>query len=165
MNLDRSIKKYKIQYVVRSFEQCFGRNYKDTWASVIKSNSYKVLMAKTATKNLELKQMDVVLSYPNRPLDKDKTIFVELTIGYLTNSENCVQVLNSDLYGLKLEARVYYLTLYTTLLKFGVRQTFFDQSLSVHSNKIIIVIFVDDLFIAATASRISTSQKKANVSV
>lgn len=51
MNLDGSIKKYKVRYVVRGFEQRFGHDYTETWASVIKSNSYKVLMAKTAAED------------------------------------------------------------------------------------------------------------------
>lgn len=54
MNLDGSIKKYKVRYMVRGFEQRFGKDYTDTWANVIKSNSYKVLMAKVAAEDLEL---------------------------------------------------------------------------------------------------------------
>ena len=105
-------------------------------------------MAKTAAEDLELKQMDVVLAYPHERLDKDESIYVELPPGYLTNSEDCVVLLNSALYGLKQEARVWYLTLYVALLKLNFKRTSSDHSLFVHSNGIIIAVFVDDLFIA-----------------
>ena len=81
MNRDGSIKKYKVQYVVRGFKQCLGREYIETWASVIKSNSYKVLMAKTAAKDLEHEKMDMVLAYTHGRLDKDETIYVKLPPG------------------------------------------------------------------------------------
>lgn len=105
-------------------------------------------MAKTAAEDLELEQMDVVLAYLHGRLDKDETIYVELLLGYLTNSEDCVALLNSALYGLKQGARVWYLTLYAALLKLGFRQSSSDHSVFVHSNGIIIGVFVDDLLIA-----------------
>ena len=105
-------------------------------------------MAKTAAKDLELEQMDVVLAYPHGRLDKNETIYVELPLGYLANGENCVALLNSALYGLKQGARVWYLTLYAALIKLGFKRNFSKHSLFVHSNGIIIGVFVDDLLIA-----------------
>ena len=148
MNLDGSIKKYKARYIVRGFEQRFGQDYTDTWASVIKSNSYKVLMAKVAAKDLELEQMDVVMAYPHGRLAKDETIYVELPPGYFTDGDDCVALLNSALYGLKQGARVWYLTLYAALIKLGFKRTYSDHSLFTHPNGIIIGVYVDDLLIA-----------------
>lgn len=148
MKLDGSIKKYKVRYVVQSFEQRFGRDYTEKWASVIKSNSYKVLMAKTAAEDLELEQMDVVLAYHHGRLDENETIYVELPPEYLINGKDCIALLNSALYGLKQRARVWYLTLYAAFLELEFKRTFSDHSLFVHSNGIIIGVFVDDLLIA-----------------
>ena len=71
MKLNGSIKIYKADYIVRGFEQQFGQDYTDIWASVIKSNSYKVLMAKVAAEDLELEQMDVVMAYPHGRLGEN----------------------------------------------------------------------------------------------
>ena len=134
-----------------------GRDYTETWASLIKSNSYKVLMAKTAAKDLELEQMDVVLANPHGRLDKNETIYVELPVGYLANGEDCVALLNSALYGLKQGARVWYLTLCAALIKLGFKRTFSEHSLFVHSNGIIIGILEMTSLLLAPASQISTS--------
>ncbi len=45
--------------------------------------------------------MDMVLTYPHGQLDKDVTIYVELPLGYVTNTEDCVSLLNWAFYGLK----------------------------------------------------------------
>ncbi len=122
-------------------------------------------MAKTASEDLELEQMDVVLAYPHELLDKDENIYVELPPGYLTNGEDCVVLLNSALYGLKEGARVWYLMLYVALLKLSFKRTSFDHHLFVHSNGIIIGVFVDDLFIADLSTTDINDLKKKLMSL
>ena len=60
-------------------------------------------MAKTAAEDLELEKIDVVPAYPHGRLDKNETIYIKLPLGYLTNGEDCVTLLNSALYGLSKE--------------------------------------------------------------
>ncbi len=95
--------------------------------------------------------MDVILSYPHGRLDKNETNFVELPPGYLINGEDCFALHISALHGLKKGAREWYLTLYATLLKLGFKQISSNHSLFVHSNGIIIEVFVDDFFFAGSS--------------
>lgn len=78
----------------------------ETWASVIKFNFYKILMAKIAIKDLKLEQMNVVIPYLYRHLDKNETIYVELPVGYLTNGKDCVALLHLFFYGLTHRAKI-----------------------------------------------------------
>lgn len=105
INLDGSIKKYKIQYIIEGFEQCFNCNYTETQTNMIKSNFYKVLIIKTAAKDFKLELIDVILAYLYGCLDKDETIYDKLLLKYFTNSENCIALLNSALYDPKKELK------------------------------------------------------------
>lgn len=58
-------------------------------------------MAKTADKNLELEQIYIILAYFHGYLDKNETIYVKLPPEYITNSGNCIVLLNSAFYELK----------------------------------------------------------------
>ena len=62
--LDGSIL-YKARWVVRGFEQIYGVNYDQTFASVVKSMSYKVLFAIMAYYDLDCEQMDVITAFLN----------------------------------------------------------------------------------------------------
>ena len=66
---------YKARWVVRGFEQIYGVNYDTTFASVVKSLSFKVLFAIMAYYDLECEQMDVITAFLNALL---KEIIYEL---------------------------------------------------------------------------------------
>ena len=109
LNLDDTIKKHKVRYVLRGFEQLLGVHYDFIWASVLKFNSYKILMAFVAVHDLKCEQMNVILTYSHEVLN-DFEIFVELPPGIKlppgVKREDVVGLLNRALYGLKQGARV-----------------------------------------------------------
>ena len=49
-----NILKYKTQWVVYSYKQKFGLNYKNTFTTVVKPISYKILLAISALHNLNV---------------------------------------------------------------------------------------------------------------
>ena len=111
--LDGSIV-YKARWVVRGFEQVHGVNYDQTFASVVKSMSYKVLFAIMAYCDLDCEQMDVVTAFLNAPL-KD-LVYVEQPTGYEEGNNLVCQLLRA-LYGLKQAPREWYHTLRDFLIR------------------------------------------------
>ena len=55
--------RYKARWVVKGYEQIQGQDYYDTFASVVKSNTLKVLWAIAATQDWEIKQMDAISAF------------------------------------------------------------------------------------------------------
>lgn len=53
-DVNGNITKYKSRWVVRGFQQEQGSNFTDTFASVVKPMSYKILFCIAATLNLEI---------------------------------------------------------------------------------------------------------------
>ena len=139
--VDKSIL-YKARWVVRGFEQIHGVNYDQTFASVVKSMSFKALFAIMAYYDLECEQMDVITAFLNALLKE--TIYVEQPTGYATGNSVCL--LLRALYGLKQSPREWYYTLRDFLESKGFKHTESDHSLFVNrKTRVIASVYVDDI--------------------
>lgn len=98
---------YKARWVVRGFEQIYGINYNQKFASVVKSMSFKVLFAIMAHYNLDCEQIDVITAFLSALLRE--LIYVEYLTGY--NVGNMIYRLLRALYGVKQSPREWYHTL------------------------------------------------------
>jgi hypothetical protein len=140
------ILRYKSRWVVRGFEQREGLDYNETFASVVKPMSYKLLFAIAAAYDLEIEQMDVKTAFLYGDIDSE--VYVEQPQGFgATGQSTKVCKLNKALYGLKQSPRVWYLTLTTYLKTLGFEPLTADNCIF-HNNKgTYIAVFVDDLLI------------------
>ncbi len=139
--LDGSIL-YKARWVVRGFEQIYGVNYDQTFASVVKSMSFKALFAIMAHYDLDCEQMDVITAFLNALLKE--IIYVEQPKGY--EEGNMVCLLLRALYGLKQSPREWYFTLRDFLVSIGFKHTESDHSLFVNeTTRLIVSVYVDDI--------------------
>ena len=86
---------------MRGFEQIYGVNYNQTFASVVKSMSFKVLFAIMAHYDLDCEQMDVITAFLNALLKE--LIYVEYSTRYKVGNMIC-RLLRA-LYGLKQSPR------------------------------------------------------------
>lgn len=135
--------RHKARWVVKGYEQQYGVDYADTFASVVKPMSYKALFAIAASLDLEIEQMDVKTAFLYGLLDED--VYVEQAEGFDDNSGR-VYKLNKALYGLKQSPRVWYHTLSLFLTSQGYHAI--DADASVFSNgSIFVAVYVDDLLI------------------
>ena len=107
-NLDGDIIKFKARWCARGFEQSHGIDFHDTYASVVKSMTYKLLFAMIAHHDLDAEQMDIVTAFLNARL-KERNIFIEPPESY--EDPEYVWVLARALYGLKQSPREWYETL------------------------------------------------------
>jgi hypothetical protein len=149
---DRNILKYKVRWVVRGFEQQYGRDYDQTYAGVAKSQTWKLVLALAALFDLEIEQMDAVVAFLNSEIDG--RVYVELPPGWcnltgkeLSHYEFICELLKA-LYGLKQAPRLWQAKLKKALKELGFEPLKADHC--VHLNKStnsIIVTYVDDFLL------------------
>lgn len=90
------ILKYKSRWVVRGFQQKDGSNVTDTFASVVKPMSYKMLFSIAASLDLEIEQMDVKTAFLNSPIEED--VYVEQPHGFELTSSDHMDTLKRELF-------------------------------------------------------------------
>ena len=167
--------KYKSRWVVRGFQQEEGANFTDTFASVVKPMSYKILFSIAATQNLEVEQMDVKTAFLNSPIND--TVYVEQPHGFEVSTEaeesklkaellsiqkdqnfaypkskrsniRLVCKLERALYGLKQAPRAWYETLSEFMKKCNLTALRSDYAVFGNSDRsILVAVYVDDLLI------------------
>lgn len=64
-----NVKQYKAKFVVKSFTPKEGITYKETFSSLSKNSSLRIIMALMSHYDLELHEMDVKMTFLNRSLD------------------------------------------------------------------------------------------------
>ena len=84
--VDGSIDKYKARLVIKGYKQTEGLDYFDTYSSVTKINSIRMVLAIAALRNLEVHQMDVKTTFLNGDLDEE--IYMEQPEGFSVTPQN-----------------------------------------------------------------------------
>ncbi|KAG7004123.1 Retrovirus-related Pol polyprotein from transposon TNT [Fusarium oxysporum f. sp. conglutinans] len=136
--------RYKARFVVRGFEQREGIDFNETFASVVKPMSYKMIFAIAAALDLELEQMDVKTAFLYGLVTEE--IYVQQSEGFDDGSGRVCKLLRA-LYGLKQAPRVWYETLSTFLKALGFKPLLSDMGVFMKGH-MFIAVYVDDLLIA-----------------
>ena len=98
--VDGSIDKCKARLVIKSYKQTKDLDYFDTYSSVMRINSTRMVLVISTLRNLELHQMDVKIKFLNGDLDEE--IYVEQLEGFFAlGQENKVCKLVKSLYRIK----------------------------------------------------------------
>ncbi|RKK07686.1 hypothetical protein BFJ67_g18293, partial [Fusarium oxysporum f. sp. cepae] len=150
--------KFKARLVVRGFEQQFGFDYNQTFASVAKSATWRILLTVAACLDWEIEQMDVSTAFLEGDLDEE--VFIEMPEGLVEyfdqhpedrppgfSTEKICKLIKS-LYGLKQAPRQWQKKLKKTLESLDFRQATSDTA--VYHNPttgVIIITYVDDFLI------------------
>lgn len=149
--------KYKARYVAKGYSQELGVDYGETFSPTANLTSVRVLMQKAAQENLILHQMDVKTAYLHAPIDHE--IYMEQPEGYDVKSqtnEKMVCKLEKSLYGLKQSGRNWNKMLHNYLCENIFVQNPADHCVykrETEQGKVIILIWFDDLVIAASDER------------
>ncbi|RKK12657.1 hypothetical protein BFJ67_g18048, partial [Fusarium oxysporum f. sp. cepae] len=157
-NEDGNLDKFKARLVVRGFEQQFGFDYNQTFASVAKSATWRILLTVAACLDWEIEQMDVSTAFLEGDLDEE--VFIEMPEGLVEYfdqhpedrppgfSTEKICKLTKSLYGLKQAPRQWQKKLKKTLESLDFRQATSDTA--VYHNPttgVIIITYVDDFLI------------------
>ena len=157
-NEDGSLDKFKARLVVRGFEQQPGFDYNQTFASVAKAATWRILLTVAACLDWEIEQMDVATAFLEGDLDED--IFIEMPEGLVEyfdqhpedrppgfSTEKICKLIRS-LYGLKQAPRQWQKKLKKTLESLDFRQVTSDMAVYHNpTTRVIIITYVDDFLI------------------
>ena len=75
MKVDGSIDKYKAKLIIKGYKKREGLDYFDTYSSITRINSIRIILAIAAWRNLEVHQMDVKTAFLTRDLNEE--IYIE----------------------------------------------------------------------------------------
>ncbi len=152
-NIDGS-EKCKARYVAKGYSQKRGVDYEETFSPTANLTSIRVIIQKAVQENLILHHMDVKTAYLNAPIDHE--IYIEQPEGYEVKSGTNAKLvcrLERSLYGLKQSGRNWNKVLHEYLIKNHFVQNQADYCVytwETANEKVIIVIWVDDLLIVAS---------------
>lgn len=100
LNDDGSINKHKAKLVVKGYSQVFGVDFSETFASVARLDTVRMLLALAAHNAWKIYQLDVKSTFLNVYLEEE--IYVEQSEGFkVKGQEEKVYLLKKALYSLK----------------------------------------------------------------
>lgn len=155
--------KYKARYVAKGYSQKEGIDYEETFSPTADMTTVRVVMQKAVHADLVLHQMDVKTAYLHAAIDRE--IYLEQPEGYVEVSktgEKLVCKLQKSLYGLKQSGRNWYALLHAYLTENGFEQNPADNcqyTREKQNEKIILIVWVDDLIIAANNEEVVKTVK------
>ena len=152
--------KFKARYVAKGYSQVENIDYEETFSPTAKITSIRMLVQVSVQNGYILHQMDFKTAYLNADIDRE--IYVEQPPGFVQGNGNKVLRLNKSLYGLKQSGRNWNNVLHQFLTSQGYIQSLSDYCLYVkicNGSKIIVLIWVDDLIIAASSHELLDTLK------
>ena len=151
---DGKVDRYKGRLVARGDTQTHYGDYFDVWAPVARYATLRALLAHCAADGLVIAQLDVETAFLNEELDEE--IYIRQPQGYERGDTAKVCLLKKALYGLKQAARAWIKKLEAVLITAGFRPTDADPCLyvgTVGGDKVFILVYVDDLLVAAKSAK------------
>ena len=144
-------RKFKARLCARGFKQLEGVDYSETFASVVRYDTLRLLLAIAAKEDLEMLQFDIKTAFLYGELQEE--IFMKIPQGLnVPNAKNKVCKLLKALYGLKQSSRCWSRKIKSVLNKYNFKCCNADNSIFVGVIDGVIVyiaIFVDDGLIIA----------------
>ena len=140
----------KSRLVAKGFTQVFGVDYEETWSPVGRKPSLNLLIWYVVQTSYCWKQMDVDTAFLNSYLDEE--IYMSQPLGFEDGSSKVCRLLKS-IYGLKQASRSWYSTLRDFLESQNLKRSRLDPCVY-FANKLIVFVYVDDLFIAGESQEI-----------
>jgi len=151
---DRTVDREKGRLVARGDTQTHYVDYFDLCAPVARYSTLRALLANWAADVLVIAQLDVVTAFLNGELEEK--MYIRQPQGYERGDTAKVCLLKKALYGLKQAARAWNKKLEDVLIKAGFRPTDADPCLyvgTVGGDKVFILVYVDDLLVAAKSAK------------
>ena len=147
---------FKARYVAKGFNQTYGVDYFSTFAPTTRMSTIRMVIQIAVNCNYMIHQMDVKSAYLNAPIDCE--VFMEQPKGFektTPDGKKLVYKLKKSLYGLKQSANNWKSVLCDFFTMQDCKQSQYDQCVYIYDSnggRIIYVVWVDDIIIAASSS-------------
>jgi hypothetical protein len=152
----------KARVVLRGFEQQWGIDYYETFASVVRYNTLRALLAKAAIEDLEIDHIDVDTAFLNPNCEEEIYMevpeYFELVMPGITRQTHYLQLLKS-LYGLKQAPRAWFELVKSEFHKLGLKASDADPNLFIGKG-VYIPLFVDDMLIIGSRPHVDVIKAK-----
>jgi hypothetical protein len=159
---DGSVDKYKARFVARGFSQKEGEDYDETFSPVARYTSIGAIMSLVASMGWSLHQLDVKTAFLNGAIKEE--VYIEQPQGFEVHSRDThVCRLKKALYGLKQAPRAWYARINNYLIRLGFSKSHADPNLYykvVNNAHVILLLYVDDLFLTGEESLITQCKKE-----
>lgn len=156
-----NITKYKARYVAHGFLQREGIDYQETFAPTARLVSIRTILQCAIMYDFTIHQMDVKTAFLNAPIDYP--VYLKQPKGF-EEGEDLVCRLNKSLYGLKQSSRMWNITIDRFMCDMKFQRSDIDHCLYIRKTDtdiIYIIIWVDDILIAASNNDILNEVKRA----
>nr|ABA97637.1 retrotransposon protein, putative, Ty1-copia subclass [Oryza sativa Japonica Group] len=154
--------RFKARLVAKGFSQIVGVDYNDVFSPVVKHSSIRTFFSIVAMHDLELEQLDVKTAFLHGELEEE--IYMDQPEGFIVpGKEDYVCKLKRSLYGLKQSPRQWYKRFDSFMLSHGFKRSEFDSCVYikfVNGSPIYLLLYVDDILIAAKSKEQITTLKK-----
>ena len=144
------IDRYKARLVAQGFNQKPREDFMETFSPTIRAESLRVLLAIGATKDLEIRQVDVVSAYPRSKLHA--TVYMRPTEALRQllgiKDPRKVLLLKQSLYGLKQSGQEWYIEACRGLKTLGFEPLFSEPSIFKNPESgQLIGLYIDDIVV------------------
>jgi hypothetical protein len=138
--------------VAQGYTQVEGLNFGETYAPVVRLETFRILLAYAYAHNIKLYQMDVKSAFLNGYINEE--VYVEQPFSFEDDKKlNHVYKLKKAMYGLKQTPRAWYERLRDFLLSKGFIMGKVDTTLftkKIGKNLFVLQIYVDDIIFGST---------------
>eukprot|EP00253_Pinus_taeda_P004142 PITA_04142 len=158
---DDNVEKYKARFVAKGYAQKEGIDYEETFTPIARYTSIRTVIPLAAQMGWEIHQMDVKTAFMNGVIEEE--VYIEQPVGFETHEKKShVCRLKKALYGLKQTPRAWYGQIDGYLQEMGFVKSDADPNLYylvVENEPLILVLYVDDLFLTGSSRLIGDCKK------
>ena len=143
---------YRARLVAKGFKQIHGLDYDEVFSPVCRKDTFRILVALSATLGVDLEHLDFKAAFLNGILE-EKVYMCQPDNFVKSGEERKVCLLKRSIYGLKQASRVWNLQIHAELCALGFQQSENDSCLYyIHSagGLTVLTLYVDDLLLLST---------------
>ena len=147
--VDGSIDRYKARLVAKGYTQTYGIDYQETFSTVAKLKTVRVLLSLATNLDWPLHQLDVKNAFLHGNLEEE--VYMDIPPGYtITLKAKIACRLQRAFYGLKQSPRAWFGRFSSAMRKYGFQQSNSDHTLFLKhqvGKVTAFIVYVDDLII------------------
>ncbi len=146
---DDNPQRYKVRWVAHDFKQRHEVDFDETFASVVKFVSYKLLMAISTIRGLQIRHMNVVIAFLYELLDEDVYVIQSHMFEFGEDEDDTlVCKLKRALYDLKQTSKMWYDIIHKFLTDLGFKRSNSNHAVFTDPRtRIYLAMYVDDLLL------------------
>jgi histone deacetylase 1/2 len=142
-NSDESISRFKARWVVHGYRQIEGVNYEEKYASVVRSDTSRILLSIAATLDWKIRQLDVKLVFLNEIMNR--MIYIVQSKDF-EKSKDKACLLNLRLYDLVQSVYLWFQEIKAKMLEYELTQSKHDETLFFDQKRhLYVTVYVNDI--------------------